>query len=149
MLISLLQLPSNSTIDKQYTEEEQWTPEVKKFVQMAWLKRCGRIINTAAVNILFLMGSRPLQHDCREIAATRCEIKSRRARNVRRWPWICFAAESKTSARRASKIPIWPALRKTLVFPNCKREVKDHHENVEEHSKPTCRHQVTAEINII
>jgi len=60
----------------------------------------------------------PLQHAWRETAAARIEMKSLCAINVRSRRWINFAALSKTSDRLESKIPIWPALRNTLVLPN-------------------------------
>lgn len=93
----------------------------------------------------------PLQHACREMAATRFARKSLRVTNTRKRPWIRFAAESKTSARRESNIPIWPALRKTLVFPNCKKQteavkyVKRHGRTSKKNYKWQC---VTTEISL-
>lgn len=71
----------------------------------------------------------PRQYAWRDNAAARIETKLLRAINVRHWCWIHFAELSRTSARLESKIPIWPALRNTFVFPIYKNRIRKQKNN--------------------
>jgi hypothetical protein len=77
----------------------------------------------------------PLQYAWKADAAARVEIKSLCAINVRKRRWTRFAALSKISARRESRIPIWPALRNTFVLPNCEKKKKKKKERKKERKK--------------
>jgi len=61
----------------------------------------------------------PRKLDCKLIAARRNSMNSFRAIWVRVCLWMILAAFPRTSDLLASNSAIWPALRKTFVFPIC------------------------------
>lgn len=67
----------------------------------------------------------PLHRDCKTMVASRKAINRLRAIWVRIRRWIVFAALLSTSALRASNSAIWPALKKILVLPICKINLKE------------------------